>query len=118
MLVSPTRVGSSAAVFFCGMPIAAVGPVADTMRPIFTCADALASGRIHSRTTHAMGRNKLFSADGIHGKTRMLSQRRSQDKPRADPGPRRSSSEDGLQPLRQFSAVALGAALTSMRRAL
>jgi hypothetical protein len=27
-------------VFFCGTPIAAVGPVAETRRPIFTCAVA------------------------------------------------------------------------------
>jgi hypothetical protein len=27
-------------VFFCGMPIAVVGPVADTMSPIFTWAAA------------------------------------------------------------------------------
>jgi hypothetical protein len=63
MLVSPARVGSSAAVFFCGMPIAAVGPVADTMRPIFTCADALVSGRTHRSAKRATLRNKFFSPE-------------------------------------------------------
>ena len=32
--------GNSAPVFFCGMPIADVGPVADTINPILTCAAA------------------------------------------------------------------------------
>jgi hypothetical protein len=31
---SPIFFGSSSPVFFCGMPIAEVGPVADTIRPI------------------------------------------------------------------------------------
>ena len=39
-VASPIFFGSRSPVFFCGMPIAVVGPVADTMRPILTCADA------------------------------------------------------------------------------
>ncbi len=36
----PIDFGSRSPVFFCGMPMAVVGPVADTMRPTFTCAEA------------------------------------------------------------------------------
>ena len=38
----PIRVGSSTPVFCCGMPIAVVGPVADTMRPTLIWAAAAA----------------------------------------------------------------------------
>src|SRR5205085_137253 len=31
--------GNSSPVFFCGMPIADVGPVADTIKPILICAN-------------------------------------------------------------------------------
>ena len=37
---SPIFFGSSAAVFFCGMPTTAVGPVEDAINPIFTWANA------------------------------------------------------------------------------
>src|SRR4029450_13905779 len=47
------RVGSNAAVFRCGMPIAEVGPVAETMRPIFTCAVAVATGRMQNAAMRA-----------------------------------------------------------------
>ena len=35
--------GSSAIVFFSGIPSDAAGPVADSVTPIFTCADAVAA---------------------------------------------------------------------------
>ena len=45
-------------VFFCGMPIAAVGPVAETIRPILTCATAgwqpNASAASSKRTRYGM----------------------------------------------------------------
>ena len=37
------------AVFFCGMPIAEVGPVADTIRPILTCAAAAQESQSEQR---------------------------------------------------------------------
>ena len=39
-VVSPIFLGSRSPVFFCGMPMAVVGPVAETMRPTLTCATA------------------------------------------------------------------------------
>ena len=39
-VASPTFLGNRSPVFFCGMPIADVGPVAETMRPTFTCPKA------------------------------------------------------------------------------
>ena len=43
-------------VFFCGMPIAVVGPVADTMSPIFTWAAAAPDrARAKSRTAVRIG---------------------------------------------------------------
>ncbi len=41
IVVSPILRGRSSPVFFCGMPIAVVGPVAETISPILTCANAL-----------------------------------------------------------------------------
>ena len=40
IVVEPMRRGSRSPVFFCGMPIADVGPVAETIRPILTWANA------------------------------------------------------------------------------
>ncbi len=39
---SPIFFGSSAAVFFCGMPTTAVAPVDDAITPILSCAAAQA----------------------------------------------------------------------------
>ena len=39
-VASPIFLGSRSPVFFCGMPMAVVGPVAETMRPTLTCATA------------------------------------------------------------------------------
>ena len=50
--------GQQFAVFFCGMPIADVGPVADTISPILTCAvapcgdSARAATMVSKRTRH------------------------------------------------------------------
>ena len=44
-VASPMRRGRRSPVFFCGMPMAVVGPVDDTMRPIFTCAEATVAAR-------------------------------------------------------------------------
>src|SRR6266568_1120553 len=48
---SPTRAGSNAPVFFWGMPIAEVGPVAETINPILTCAEAEARPKASARAT-------------------------------------------------------------------
>ena len=48
MLALPIVAGSRAPVFFCGMPIAEVGPVADTISPILTWADAAAMDNMQS----------------------------------------------------------------------
>ncbi len=40
IVASPIFFGSRSPVFFWGIPIADVGPVAETMRPIFTCPTA------------------------------------------------------------------------------
>ena len=40
IVASPIFFGSNSPVFFCGIPIAVVGPVADTISPILTCAFA------------------------------------------------------------------------------
>src|SRR5205085_8037005 len=47
--------GNSSPVFFCGMPIADVGPVADTIKPILICARAAVEK--HSAKTTAMRAN-------------------------------------------------------------
>ena len=41
----PIFFGSSAALFFCGMPTAAVGPVAEAITPTFICAWAASVDR-------------------------------------------------------------------------
>jgi len=43
IVASPILRASSSPVFFCGMPIAVVGPVAETISPILTCAVAVPS---------------------------------------------------------------------------
>src|SRR5439155_11709705 len=48
---SPTCAGSNAPVFFWGMPIAEVGPVAETISPILTCAEAEARPKASVRAT-------------------------------------------------------------------
>src|SRR6266576_3243885 len=52
---SPILLGRTSPVFFCGMPIADVGPVAETINPILICAKAAVEK--HSATTTAMRAN-------------------------------------------------------------
>jgi len=57
-LIVPICFGNSAALFFCGMPHHAVGPVADEITPIFICAVA-AQGRGGQEQEHG-------SAERLH----------------------------------------------------
>src|SRR5882672_11393251 len=52
-LIAPICFGNSAALFFCGMPTTAVGPVADEITPIFICALAAPVAAAANRNTAA-----------------------------------------------------------------
>ena len=54
-VASPIRVGRSSPVFCCGMPIAVVGPVADTSKPILTWAAAAPAKSTHARVARDRG---------------------------------------------------------------
>ena len=60
-VMRPMRVGSRSPVFFCGVPMAVVGPVADTIRPILTCATAAPDAS--SSAAAAMERKRNMSDD-------------------------------------------------------
>src|SRR5438552_6096220 len=62
------------------MPIAEVGPVADTMRPIFTCADADASGNRAIRRIRVNLPSMALSLDADTRKERNVSPRPNRDK--------------------------------------
>ena len=70
-VASPILRGNRSPVFFCGMPMAVVGPVAETMRPILTCAAA--SDAQPNRTTERAKRASTANLDGTKG--RILSHR-------------------------------------------
>jgi len=52
--------GSSAIVFFSGIPSDAAGPVADSVTPIFTCADAVAAAHARPAASKASIHRFIF----------------------------------------------------------
>ena len=59
----PAVLGSNSAVFFCGMPMADVGPVAETIRPILTCAVAACADSAN-RPAATVSKRKRIAVSG------------------------------------------------------
>ena len=54
MLALPALAGSKAALFFCGIPTTAAGPVLEAMTPILTCAMAARGSVAQSASSSAL----------------------------------------------------------------
>src|SRR5450432_3723850 len=68
MVVSPIFFGSSAPVFFCGMPTTAVGPVDEAITPTFICASATGEASSATRAAARAKRDEAFTVRVPSGK--------------------------------------------------